>query len=148
MHDRTPSCRHRNSLRSKCPRPFRQQRERERSSTSLVHRTKASACIMPTSSSYERYACCLVTLPEPPAKVPPVQRLFSASSEKIATNTPIDIPKAMPSHGLDQESATNLISEQRRQNRLLEQVIAAINTTNALLTQLVQRDQREITYDC
>jgi hypothetical protein len=42
------------------------------------------------------------------------------------------------------DSTTNdnliaLITEQRRQNRLLEQVIAAINTTNALLTQLVQR---------
>jgi hypothetical protein len=37
------------------------------------------------------------------------------------------------------DNLTNLISEQRRQNRLLEQVIAAINTTNALLTQLVQR---------
>ncbi|UJR15160.1 hypothetical protein I4U23_002123 [Adineta vaga] len=37
------------------------------------------------------------------------------------------------------ENVTTLITEQRRQNRLLEQVIAAINTTNALLTQLVQR---------
>ena len=57
----------------------------------------------------------------------------------------MDSPKVVPSNGLDNDSATNLISEQRRQNRLLEQVIAAINTTNALLTQLVQR---EITYDC
>jgi hypothetical protein len=37
------------------------------------------------------------------------------------------------------ENLTALLTEQRRQNRLLEQVIAAINTTNALLTQLVQR---------
>ncbi|CAF3925490.1 unnamed protein product [Rotaria magnacalcarata] len=37
------------------------------------------------------------------------------------------------------DKLTTLITEQRRQNRLLEQVIAAINTTNALLTQLVQR---------
>ncbi|CAF1913913.1 unnamed protein product [Rotaria magnacalcarata] len=37
------------------------------------------------------------------------------------------------------DNLTTLITEQRRQNRLLEQVIAAINTTNALLTQLVQR---------
>lgn len=37
------------------------------------------------------------------------------------------------------ENLTTLITEQRRQNRLLEQVIAAINTTNSLLTQLVQR---------
>lgn len=37
------------------------------------------------------------------------------------------------------ENLTSMITEQRRQNRLLEQVIAAINTTNALLTQLVQR---------
>jgi hypothetical protein len=37
------------------------------------------------------------------------------------------------------DNLTTLITEQRRQNRLLEQVLAAINTTNALLTQLVQR---------
>jgi len=37
------------------------------------------------------------------------------------------------------DNLTTLITEQRRQNRLLEQVIAAINTTNSLLTQLVQR---------
>lgn len=37
------------------------------------------------------------------------------------------------------ENLLNLIVEQRRGNRLLEQVIAAINTTNALLAQLVQR---------
>ena len=37
------------------------------------------------------------------------------------------------------ENLTNIIIEQRRNNRLLEQVIAAINTTNALLTQLIQR---------
>ncbi|CAF4848163.1 unnamed protein product [Rotaria sp. Silwood1] len=37
------------------------------------------------------------------------------------------------------DNLITLITEQRRQNRLLEQVIAAINTTNALLTQLVQR---------
>ncbi|CAF2684627.1 unnamed protein product, partial [Rotaria sp. Silwood2] len=37
------------------------------------------------------------------------------------------------------DNLITLIAEQRRQNRLLEQVIAAINTTNALLTQLVQR---------
>ncbi len=37
------------------------------------------------------------------------------------------------------ENLTTMITEQRRQNRLLEQVIAAVNTTNALLTQLVQR---------
>ncbi len=37
------------------------------------------------------------------------------------------------------DNLTTMITEQRRQNRLLEQVIAAVNTTNALLTQLVQR---------
>jgi hypothetical protein len=37
------------------------------------------------------------------------------------------------------DNLTILIAEQRRQNRLLEQVLAAINTTNALLTQLVTR---------
>lgn len=37
------------------------------------------------------------------------------------------------------ENLTAMITEQRRQNRLLEQVIAAINTSNALLAQLVQR---------
>ncbi|CAF1274217.1 unnamed protein product [Rotaria sordida] len=37
------------------------------------------------------------------------------------------------------DNLITLINEQRRQNRLLEQIIAAINTTNALLTQLVQR---------
>jgi len=37
------------------------------------------------------------------------------------------------------DNLTTMITEQRRQNRLLEQVIAAVNTTNALLNQLVQR---------
>ena len=37
------------------------------------------------------------------------------------------------------DNLTTLINEQRRQNHLLQQVLAAINTTNALLTQLVQR---------
>ncbi|CAF3795285.1 unnamed protein product [Rotaria sp. Silwood1] len=37
------------------------------------------------------------------------------------------------------DNLTTMIIEQRRQNQLLEQVIAAVNTTNALLTQLVQR---------
>lgn len=37
------------------------------------------------------------------------------------------------------DNLTLMITEQRRQNRLLEQVIAAINTSNALLAQLVQR---------
>ena len=37
------------------------------------------------------------------------------------------------------DNLTTLINEQHRQNYLLQQVLAAINTTNALLTQLVQR---------
>ena len=37
------------------------------------------------------------------------------------------------------DNLTILIAEQRRQSRLLEQVLAAINTSNALLNQLVQR---------
>ena len=39
---------------------------------------------------------------------------------------------------INQDNLADLITEQRRQNRLLEQVVAAINTTNALLAQLVQ----------
>lgn len=47
--------------------------------------------------------------------------------------------KTAPSTDHPDENLIAMITEQRRQNRLLEQVIAAINTTNALLTQLVQR---------
>ena len=37
------------------------------------------------------------------------------------------------------ETLVKLLAEQRRQNQLLDRVVSAINTTNALLTQLVQR---------
>ena len=59
-----------------------------------------------------------------------------ASSDNISKPLPVVEPK---NNNEINDNLTVLISEQRRQNRLLEQVIAAINTTNALLTQLVQR---------
>jgi hypothetical protein len=40
---------------------------------------------------------------------------------------------------IDNDSFNIWINEQRRQNRLLEHIVAAINTSNALLAQLVQR---------
>lgn len=58
---------------------------------------------------------------------------------------PVNIPpKPAPAveqkndHAPD-ERLNTLIAEQQRQNHLLQQVLAAINTTNSLLTQLVQR---------
>ena len=54
-------------------------------------------------------------------------------SKPITTVTPTP-----PTNGLSEDNLGSLIQEQRRQNRLLEQVVAAINTTNALLAQLVQ----------
>lgn len=63
------------------------------------------------------------------------------SQSTIQTNSVAKQPPPPPSEPKnDNENLLTLINEQRRQNRLLEQVIAAINTTNALLTQLVQRD--------
>lgn len=62
----------------------------------------------------------------------PVSGLFNTQTQQVtAAEQKNDI-------SINDNLAT-LITEQRRQNRLLEQVIAAINTTNALLTQLVQR---------
>ncbi|CAF3593445.1 unnamed protein product [Rotaria sordida] len=50
------------------------------------------------------------------------------------------------SNSIFNDNLTIMITEQRRQNRLLEQVIAAINTTNALLTQLVQHHVNNRTF--
>ncbi|CAF0753797.1 unnamed protein product [Adineta ricciae] len=64
--------------------------------------------------------------------------LFSSSPG--ATSGRILLPATDQTNGAtSNELLSTLISEQRRQNHLLEQVIAAINSTNALLTQLVQR---------
>jgi len=62
----------------------------------------------------------------------PVQ-VSAPISKPLTTVTP-----TAPTNGLHEDNFSNLIQEQRRQNRLLEQVIAGINTTNALLAQLVQ----------
>ncbi|UJR31523.1 hypothetical protein I4U23_019012 [Adineta vaga] len=68
----------------------------------------------------------------------------STISSTTPSNISNTIPKIVPSNDQTNSNSSNadfitMITEQRRQNRLLEQVIAAINTTNALLTQLVQR---------
>ncbi|CAF2637656.1 unnamed protein product [Rotaria sp. Silwood2] len=77
-------------------------------------------------------------LPSPP--------LPSAATVTTSTNSPSTLnieTKTLSTNELNSDSnfndnLTTMLIEQRRQNRLLEQVIAAINTTNALLTQLVQ----------
>ncbi|CAF1216784.1 unnamed protein product [Adineta ricciae] len=61
------------------------------------------------------------------------------SSTITSTKSPSTLPKAASFNDHTNENLITMITEQRRQNRLLEQVIAAVNTTNALLTQLVQR---------
>ena len=61
------------------------------------------------------------------------------SSTITSTKPPSTLTKTTSFNDHTNENLITLITEQRRQNRLLEQVIAAVNTTNALLTQLVQR---------
>ncbi len=65
------------------------------------------------------------TLPKPPSTLTTTAKLLSPNEQNVDNNFT--------------DNLTTMITEQRRQNRLLEQVIAAVNTTNALLTQLVQR---------
>ncbi len=60
-------------------------------------------------------------------------------SSTLATKTKPVSPNEQNNDSNFNDNLTTMITEQRRQNRLLEQIIAAINTTNALLTQLVQR---------
>jgi DNA polymerase III alpha subunit len=81
---------------------------------------------------------------QPITKAPPTTIVQPTVLPIAASNTLDAVPKSLPAVEQKNDSAINdnlitLITEQRRQNRLLEQVIAAINTTNALLTQLVQR---------
>lgn len=61
------------------------------------------------------------------------------SSSTITTSSKPSVSNGLNNDNQLNENLTAMITEQRRQNRLLEQVIAAINTSNALLTQLVQR---------
>ncbi|CAF3844382.1 unnamed protein product [Adineta steineri] len=70
--------------------------------------------------------------------------IITDTSKKPLFSSSNTTPKQVLSSEKDNDTSVNdnltiLITEQRRQNRLLEQVIAAINTTNSLLTQLVQR---------
>ncbi|CAF1421155.1 unnamed protein product, partial [Rotaria sordida] len=74
-------------------------------------------------------------LPPPP---PPTTTTRNLSST-LNTETKALSTNEQNSNSIFNDNLTIMITEQRRQNRLLEQVIAAINTTNALLTQLVQR---------
>ncbi len=60
-------------------------------------------------------------------------------SNTFATTTKSLSPNQQHNDSNFNDHLITMITEQRRQNRLLEQVIAAVNTTNALLTQLVQR---------
>ncbi|CAF0959484.1 unnamed protein product [Rotaria magnacalcarata] len=74
------------------------------------------------------------SLPAPP---PPI--IATNSSIKLNPETKSFSSQEKSIDSTSNDNFTTMITEQRRQNRLLEQVIAAINTTNALLTQLVQR---------
>lgn len=78
----------------------------------------------------------------------PDPRSVSLGSPQVMPTTPSPAPVSKPTmvmtpppptNGLHEDNLSTLLNEQRRQNRLLEQVIAAINTTNALLAQIVQR---------
>ena len=64
--------------------------------------------------------------------------LFSSSPSATSGRIPL-LATDQTNGATSNELLSTLINEQRRQNHLLEQVIAAINSTNALLTQLVQR---------
>lgn len=87
------------------------------------------------------------TIPEPKRSfesnsnknVPAPSTVATQPSNGISTtNKPTFSNEQNHDHQLN-ENLTAMITEQRRQNRLLEQIIAAINTSNALLAQLVQR---------
>ena len=60
------------------------------------------------------------------------------STAEVATQPP-GFEKAPVVNEQKNDTLVKLLAEQRRQNQLLDRVISAINTTNALLTQLVQR---------
>ncbi len=74
-------------------------------------------------------------MPPPPA---PTATVTKPPSNLGITTKPLS-PNEQNNDSNFNDNLTTMITEQRRQNRLLEQVIAAVNTTNALLTQLVQR---------
>jgi hypothetical protein len=71
--------------------------------------------------------------------LPPPTMTATKLSSTLATKTKPVSPNEQNNDSNFNDNLTTMITEQRRQNRLLEQIIAAINTTNALLTQLVQR---------
>lgn len=74
----------------------------------------------------------------PPPQPPPPPPTKPVNSSDVVTK-PVVVNEEKPDKNAMNDNLTAMITEQRRQNRLLEQVIAAVNTTNALLTQLVQR---------
>ena len=78
--------------------------------------------------------------------VDPILELRKKPPIANPTNTKIKSAPPPPPPPVEAKADSNtdehlvaLIAEQKRQNQLLSQVLAAINTTNALLTQLVQR---------
>ncbi|CAF1115310.1 unnamed protein product [Adineta steineri] len=76
-----------------------------------------------------------ISLPQ----IPPATITTTKSSDTLNTTTQSLSSDTQNNDNNLNDNLMNMITEQRRHNRLLEQAIAAINTTNALLTQLVQR---------
>jgi len=101
--------------------------ETERSEMKILQKNQQDIYVVDlitNGKSIDEYVSELRKKQPPPP--PPPQILPAVQSDVKSENTTND-------------NLTILITEQRRQNRLLEQLLAAINTSNALLTQLVQR---------
>lgn len=65
-----------------------------------------------------------------------------STATNVVNNLPNPIEKLLAeqlNHSVLNDQIKELLTEQRKQSKLLERVLGAINTTNALLTQLVQR---------
>ncbi|CAF2033621.1 unnamed protein product [Rotaria magnacalcarata] len=83
----------------------------------------------------------IVNAPVQPLPIANSKTLQSPVTNTTSTTDVVNtVPKPMPPvEPTNDDNFLTLIIKQCRQNRLLEQVIAAINMINALLTQLVQR---------
>lgn len=83
---------------------------------------------------------------KPPPTPPPsvASRPQSAVAKQFSTRTPTTVMKNLPTPETPNYAATNeqfkeMLAEQKKQTKLLERILSAINTSNSLLNQLVQR---------
>lgn len=115
--------------------------------------SNSNKIFQPTTNPVSNTEPPSIDLPKPPV-FSNSNKLFQSITNQISnTESPtVDLPKppVFSSNNKPIQATTNqssntddypalLLAEQRRQTHLLQQILAAINTNNALLTQLVQR---------